>query len=64
MSNTMLTPRLRMSVRREVLAAVQELLTDPDAGLELSAYARRRLRLAKKSNGKRFTLAELRYRYS
>ncbi|MEK7170024.1 MAG: hypothetical protein AAB767_01925 [Patescibacteria group bacterium] len=53
-----------MSVRREVLAAVQELLTDPDAGLELSAYARRRLRLAKKSNGKRFTLAELRYRYS
>lgn len=64
MSSTMLTPQLRMAVRREVLAAVRELLADPDAGLELSAYAKRRLQLAKRAGGRRFTLAEMKRRYS
>lgn len=58
-----LTPQLRMAVRREVLATVEELLTDPDAGLELSLYAKRRLRLARKGGGKRFSLAEMKRRY-
>ena len=64
MSNVVLTPQLKIAVRREVLSAVQELFADPDAGLELSAYAKRRLRLARKSGGKHFSLAEMRRRYA
>jgi hypothetical protein len=59
-----LTPQLRTAVRREVFAAIQELFADPDAGLELSERAKRRLGLARKSRGgKRFSLAEMKRRY-
>lgn len=62
--NVILTPQLKNAVRREVLIAIQEVFADPDTGLELSAYAKRRLRLARKGGGKRFSLAEMRRRYS
>lgn len=58
-----LTPRLKTAVRHEVLAVVNDLFADPDFGLELSARAKRRLRLARKGGGKRFSLAKMRQLY-
>ncbi|MDO8564963.1 MAG: hypothetical protein Q7R88_03140 [bacterium] len=52
-----------MAVRREVLATVQELFTDPDAGLELSTFAKKRLRLAQSGKSKRISLADVKRRY-
>ncbi len=64
MNTNILTPQLRIAVRREVFAAMQELFADPDVGLELSARAKRRLKLARTSDsGKRFSLAEMKRRY-
>ncbi|HEY4473827.1 hypothetical protein A3D11_01650 [Candidatus Peribacteria bacterium RIFCSPHIGHO2_02_FULL_49_16] len=36
-------------IRRQVISILREILSDPDAGLELTAYAKRRLAKSQRS---------------
>ena len=50
-------------VRKEVAKALREILDDPDFGLELTEYAKKRLHRALKSKGKGMPFSEIKKKY-
>ncbi len=51
------------ALRAAVAISVQEVLNDPDFGMELTAYAKKRLRAAMKDKGRGTPLAEIKKKY-
>ena len=51
------------ALRAVIADSIQEILGDPDFGLELTAYAKRKLNTAMKDTRKGRTIAEIRAKY-
>lgn len=51
------------ALRAVIADSIQEILGDPDFGLELTAYAKRKLTKATKDTRKGKTLSEIRAKY-
>ena len=51
-------------IRQEVIKVLREMLSDPDFGLELTAYAKKRLRQTMKSKGKGIPFSEIKKKYN
>lgn len=54
-----------MAIRKQVISVLREIMSDPDQGLELTAYAKRRLAAAERSRrgGKHTPLAQVMAKY-
>ena len=51
------------ALRAVIADSIQEILGDPDFGLELTAYAKRRLRATLKDTRRGKTISEIRVKY-
>ena len=60
---TLLSLKNINSLKPLIIQAVEEVLGDPDFGLELTDKAKRRLRVAKKQNGVTIPLSQIKNRY-
>ena len=55
--------QISLPVRAYIASALEELLSDPDLGLELSARAKKRIEKSARGGQKTFSLAEIRKKY-
>jgi len=60
---TLFSPKNINSLRPLIIQAVEEVLGDPDLGLELTEKAKKRLRIAKKQNGATIPFSQIKNRY-
>jgi len=63
MSTKILIRQLNPEIKTFIMGAIQEILTDPDFGLELSAEPKRRLGQAPKLRKKAIPLSEIKKKY-
>lgn len=54
---------MNLIIRHEVVKALRDILEDPDFGLELTEYAKKRIRQAQKSKGKGIPLPKIKRKY-
>ena len=60
---TLFSPKNINSLRPLIIQAVEEVLSDPDLGLELTEKAKRRLRAARKQNGTTIPFSQIKSKY-
>ena len=63
MSNIAISEKLTPQIKSFILRAIDEVLNDPDFGLELREKAKRRLRQALSSKQKTTPFAEIKKKY-
>lgn len=63
MSTKTLSKQLNPEIKTFIMRAIQEILTDPDFGLELSEEAKKRLQQASGISRKTIPLSEIKKKY-
>ncbi len=63
MSTIAIHKKLNKEIKMFIVQAVNEVLDDPDFGLELTAQAQKRLRQASSSKQKTISFSEIKKRY-